>query len=301
MKKQKKLSLTVGITTCYGDESILDTVKSILESEGIGKFRFIIIADRVPISEKIKKVLQKNDVELIENKNESSQIVKQKQILAMTTSDIIILTQDDVLYDKGDLAKIVKAFEKDDNLTMVSVRNQPVKPTNFFEAILNTGTNINNRIAKIWRKGDNYLTVIGRCMAFKTSFIKQKFRMPDNVATTDAYYYFENKKNKGKYKFLPDVPVYFKNPQNLTEHMRKSSRFQYSQLEMSHYFPHLEKEYIKPTNIVMYAMIQEFLSNPIFFVLYLGVYIYTRMKKLTPSYVLNAVWEVDSSTKKVLK
>jgi cellulose synthase/poly-beta-1,6-N-acetylglucosamine synthase-like glycosyltransferase len=301
MKTAKRLSVTVGITTCYGDESILDTVKSIRASKGIGNFRFIIVADRVPISQRIKKVLHKYNVELIENKTEASQIVKQKQILKMTKSDVIIMTQDDVLYDQYGLARIVEAFEKNPKITMVSVRNQPVQATNFFESILNVGTNINNRIARMWKRGDNYLSVIGRCMGFRTAFMKKNFRLPESIATTDAYYYFENKRNKGKYQFLPDVPVYFKNPQNLTEHMRKSSRFQYSQFEMSKYFSDIEKEYIKPKSIIFLAMFLEFFPHPVLFILYLGVFIFTRFKKLTPSYVLNAVWEVDTSTKKVFR
>src|SRR5689334_1406912 len=87
----KKLSLTVGITTCYGDVSILETVKSVRESKGVEKFEFIIIADRVPLSEEIKKGLKKYEVKFIENKKEAGQVEKHKQILAMTKTDILVL------------------------------------------------------------------------------------------------------------------------------------------------------------------------------------------------------------------
>ena len=117
----KKLTLTVGITTCYGGESILETVKSIRASKGVGKFRFILIADRIPIKDAIKKELKKHDVKLIENKIESGQVTKQQQILKMTKSDIIVFTNDDVIFEPYTLATIVKLFKNDPELSLIHI------------------------------------------------------------------------------------------------------------------------------------------------------------------------------------
>jgi cellulose synthase/poly-beta-1,6-N-acetylglucosamine synthase-like glycosyltransferase len=299
--KNKKLSLTVGITTCYGDNSILDTVKSIRASKGVQKFEFIIVADRVAINPWLKSELKKNKVKLIENKVEGSQITKQKQILKLTKNDLIIFTQDDVLFDPLTLKTVIAKFRDHSETTMVSILNKPVKPTNFFESILNTGTNIANNMAKKWNGGDNYLSVIGRFMAFKTEFMKNKITLKGEVATSDTYYYLENKRNLGVYKYLPNTSVYFKNPQNMKEHLRKSSRFQYSKLEMSQYFPDidLEREYKIPIFIIAKSIAEEFIKSPVATIFYFLVYFYSRLLKLKPSYVLNAIWEVDLSTKKI--
>lgn len=300
MKKNKQLTLTVGITTCYGDESIIDTVKSVRDSKGVGKFKFIIVADRVPIKLEIKKQLKKYNVDLIENKIEGSQNKKQKQILKLTKTDLIILTQDDVLLDKDAIAKTVKEFQKQPKLTMVSIRNQPVKAATLFEDVLNVGTNMANRMAKKWNNGDNYLSVIGRYMAFRTDMIKKSFRFYENVATTDSYYYFENKRLAGVFKYLSEVAVYFRNPQNMTEHLRKSSRFQYSLEEMSKYFNDIESEYRIPSWVTIFSAIEEFLLKPLGFIGYMGVYFYTRLLRMKPKMVMDPVWEVDVSTKKVM-
>lgn len=295
---KNNLSVTVGITTCYGDDSILDTVKSIRNSKGLEKFRFIIVADRVPIKPQLKKSLKKFGVELFENKVEGSQPKKQKQILKLCQTDLLILTQDDVLFESKTLIQVVKEFQKNPKVTMVSILNQPIKATNYFESLLNIGTNIANGFAKNWNNGNNYLSSIGRFMAFKTEAIK-KFNIPSTVATTDAYYFFENNRKKGIFKYLPNVGVIFKNPQNMTEHLRKSSRFQYSRFEMEHYFGNLKKEYQIPKLAIVKTLIQEFFKNPIKFLLYIGVNLYTKIYKLDSKKVLNAVWEVDLSTKKV--
>lgn len=297
---KKKLSLTVGITTCFGDNSMLDTVKSIRKSVGIDQFHFIIIADRTPINPWLKKELKRQKVELIENKNEASQVTKQRQMLKMVESDLILFTQDDVLLEKNTLNTVVKRFEEHPETSFISILNKPVKATNFFESCLNIGTNIANRIARYWNKGDNYLSVIGRFMIFRTEFLKKKIKMYDSIATSDAYYYFSTKKAKGKYEYIPEVGVLFKNPQNMKEHLRKSSRFQFSKLEMNKYFKNLENDYKTPKIIALRAMVEEFILHPIRFIGYMGIFAYTRILKMKPSYVLNAVWEVDLSTKKVI-
>lgn len=296
--RTKKLSLTVGITTCYGDISIIDTVKSIRNSKGVGKFTFVIIADRVPISDEIKKHLKKYNVRLIENKKEAGQVEKHRQIRDIAKSDVIVFTQDDILLDPNTLAAVLKRFVNNPRTTMISIPYTPLRASNLFESIINVGTHIANNIVKHWNNGDNYLSCIGRFMAFRTKTLK-KFRMP-NIAASDNYYYFENKNFGGKFEYVDTAAVYFKNPQNMREHMRKSSRFQHSQKEMSRYFGDLSKEYKTPKTALLKAIILEFLKNPILTTLYLFIFAYTRLLKLQPKKVLNPIWEVDVSTKKVV-
>ena len=295
----KKLSLTVGITTCYGQQSIIETVKSLRSSKGITNFKFIIVADRIPLNSITKKGLKKYGVRLIENKEESSQMKKQKQFLKFVNSDLILLTQDDVLVDANTLNSAVEKFMANPNLDMVSVLNKPVRETTFFESVLSVGTNIASRVAKYWNDGDNYLSVIGRFMMFRTKFIKEQIRLREDVATSDAYYYFSTVTAGGVYKYIPSVAVYFKNPQNITEHLRKSSRFQFSKNEMGKYFGDLTSYYKVPKKAVIRAMSEEFLKNPIRFICYMGVFLYTRILRIEQKSVLNPIWEVDLSTKKI--
>jgi hypothetical protein len=295
-----KLSVTVGITTCYGDESILDTVRSVRSSKGVKDFDFIIIADRVPISQEIKKELNKYKVRLFENKIESSQVKKQKQILKLCKTDLIIFTQDDVLFERRTLSNVINAFVRNPETTFVSVKNEPVNTTNFVESVINSGTNINNRIAQNWNEGDNYLSVIGRLLAFRSAWIKKSLFIPDDLVSSDAYFYFENKRKGGIYDFLSDTKIIFKNPQNIKEHLRKSSRFQHSKLEMSKFFTDISNEYAVPKIVALKSLTLELMSNPISTSFYLLMYIYTRFAKLKPSVILKSIWDVELSTKKVI-
>lgn len=295
----KKLSLTVGITTCYGGESILETVKSIRESKGIDKFHFIIVADRKPIDPKIKKEFKKYGVELIENKVEGSQFKKKKQILKLCNTDLIVFTNDDVLFGQNTLMSVVKEFQKNKKVTLISVKNQPLQSNSRVENAINVGTNIVNKVANAWNNGDNYLSVIGRFEATRTNWIKRYFELKDDVVSSDQYMYFENKKYGGIYKYLPTVSVYFRNPQSLKEHLRKSSRYQHSKTEMSKYFGYALLDYKIPRLIILKAAVTEFLTNPILFIFYILISIYTRFFKISFKESLNPNWQVDTSTKKL--
>lgn len=299
IKNNKKLSLTVGITTCYGGESILETVTSIRESTGIDTFRFIIVADREPINPKIKKEFKKYGVELIENKAEGSQFKKKKQILKLCNTDLIVFTNDDVLFGQNTLMSVINEFQKNKKITLVSVHNQPMESNSMVERTINVGTNIVNRVVSSWNNGDNYLSVIGRFEATRTNWIKRYFELKDDVVSSDQYMYFENKKHGGMYKYLPTVSVYFRNPGSLNEHLRKSSRFQHSKIEMSKYFGYALLDYKIPRLIILNAAAREFLTNPIFFIFYIFISIYTRFFKISSKESLNPNWQVDTSTKKL--
>ncbi|MDP3941216.1 MAG: glycosyltransferase [bacterium] len=295
-KKRKNLSLTVGLTTCYGDPSILETIRSIRASKNVGEFPIILIADRVPLTSYIKKELRKYRVTFIENKSKGSQIKKQKQIIPLVKTDLFILTQDDVLLDKDSLGKVVDTFQKNEKTTMVSILNAPLPPQTHFEAVIGIGTDIANLQAKYWNSGDNFLSVIGRFMAFRTDTYK-KFRLIESVATSDTYYYLENKRVGGMYKYVPEVAVNYVNPRNMKEHMRKSSRFQFSSDEMSKYFTGVASIYDVPRLVILRSLLENFVSKPLLTLEYLGVFAYTRLHKMKKSAVLNPIWEVDASTK----
>src|SRR3989344_6746717 len=147
-------SVTVGITTCYGKSQLLEAVKSVRGSTGIENFRLIIVADRTPLNSALKKALKTYDVELIENDYPSSAFSKQKQILDMTTDDIIIITQDDVLIDKDAFTKIVSTFKQHREITFIGLKNEPLQPKTLIEASINIGTRLMNEIAGNWNSGD---------------------------------------------------------------------------------------------------------------------------------------------------
>lgn len=294
----KSLSLTVGITTCYGSESLLETVKSINRSRNVPPFRFIIVADTVRFKKSFLEELKKSGVEVIENRERSSQLTKQKQIAALSRSDITILTQDDVLFEENALADILQLFSKNPAVTFTSLRNMPLPAETWFESAINIGSEIVHRAAQAWNNGDNYLAVDGRCIAFRTPFLKS-LKLADQVVASDTYLYLANKYAGGKYQYLADTAVVFRNPQSLSEHLRKSSRFQYVEAEMKHYFEHSESEFMIPRSALVKSMLSELARKPIASILYMLITLYTRLFTIPRRKALTTMWEADLSTKNI--
>lgn len=298
---KKKLTLTVGIPTCYGGQSLVETVKSLRASKFKDNFEILIEADRTPWTDDVKKALKEMGVKSHWNKVEGSQCKKLNQIIKKTNSDIFIFTQDDIVFAPETLNEIYKAFSEDSGLTMLGIRVFPLKPLTFFEGVMGVMLRIVDRIVTSWNGGDNYLMANGRCLAFKTSFLK-KFRISDKLINTDAFMYFENKFLRGKFKALKKAKVFIRTPQTIKDQIGPSSRFQYSKEEMEHYFTHdLSTEYKIPLNVLFAAALRELISNPVNFLLYVLVYIYTRIKKQPKQKALRTLWKIDESTKRSLK
>jgi len=295
----KNPTLTVGITTCYGGESLVKAVESIRNSEGVDPFELTIVADRTPITPEIKTRLSDLRVKLIENSFESSAQTKALQILKGCNADLFLLTQDDVIFEPTTLGKIVFYFRNNPDTTFMCIHNKNFRPETVFEMGTNVGTRLNNRIAQYWNNGDNYLAALGRVMVFPTKWLK-KMKHSDKAVSLDAYYYLENKKIGGKYICLWDAVMYFRNPQNMKEQLRKSGRFQYSKDEMRQFdFKNLDKEYDIPAGVMLRAGLEELVSHPFAFMVYLGIFANTRLKRIPAKDCLYAVWEVDPSTKKI--
>lgn len=295
-----KDKFVVGITTCYGHPQLVESVKSLRLSQNVDKdFRVIVVADSVKLSDEIKGDLLKLGAELIENAYESSAFAKQMQILDLVTEKYIILTQDDVLFHPLTLFKVLEQLESG-NATFVGVKNEPIKPRSLLEGGISVATTLCNSIAMYFNNGDNYLACLGRLMAFETDYLKKMYVERDSVSL-DAYLYFENKKMGGKYVCLWDYPLYFRAPQNILEHLRKSSRFQYSNAELVSYkrFGDLSKEYKLPLPAIIRGALLEFIRTPIYFTIYCFIFLYTRIFRESLNKSLNANWEVDTSTKDI--
>lgn len=189
---KKGQMVTVGIPTCYGGDSLVETVRTLSQSEKVDKFRLIIVADRNPISKSNLKKLTDFGAEIYWNKKEGSQFKKLRQIVEMVESELFVFTNDDIVFETNTIAEIVKVFQQNPRATMVNAKILPLKPENLFEGIIGTSIRIVNNIGLHWHKSNNYLLANGRCSAFKTSFLKTA-RFPE-VVNGDMFLYLENKR-----------------------------------------------------------------------------------------------------------
>lgn len=298
--KKRKLSITVGIPTCYGGESLVETVKGIRKSAMGKSVKILIIADRTPVKPAIARILTRMNVRLVWNKTAGSQFKKIKQLIGIINTDIFILTQDDITFDGQTILEILKSFELNPKLTMIGARVLPLKPATFFESIMASMVRLVDRMGKYWSDGDNFLRASGRCMAFRVKHVK-KFRFPEAIINGDMFAYLENIRLHGVFTSLKNAKVYIRCPQKMKDQLGPSSRYQFSRDEMKGFFSFdVTNQYKIPLTVLARAFTEELFAHPVQILLYILVFIYTRLNRQSTVAVTNSIWNVEMSTKKVV-
>ena len=297
---KSKITFTVGLPTYNSTKSIIHTVKSIRNSQGTEEnFPILISVDGYTMSQEIENELKKYNVNLIKNPKREGQTVRNSQLMQETKTDILILTQDDVLFEKDTIKKIIERFTTEENLTMLAPKLVPLSAKSHIEHVLHSGVSIAHDVATRWANGDNYLTSVGRCLVFKTE-IAQRFEVPENLINSDAYYYFENKRLGGIYRNANDIIVRYRTPQTLQDHLKQVRKFVVSEKELSSILKKdLNEEYKLPTKILISALFKQFVKSPLSTLEYLFISWYARNQSKAFYEEVTHLWETDPSTKKL--
>lgn len=295
--KADDFSITVGIPSYNSGESIINTVKSIQQSRTNHKINVIVSVDGPTMSKDIEAQLKKLAVKIIHNQERQGQTARNAQIANVTKTDLLIMTQDDVVFSPTAIEEITDAFSQDKQLTMVAPSIEPLPSKVVFEEILKSGVSITRSISKGWNNGDNYLSSIGRCLAYRTEMVQQ-FNIDEKIINCDAFYYFENKRLGGKFAYIDKAKIYYRLPQNMDDHLKQVRKFVVSQSEMNNYLKtDLHTEYTLPRNLFIKAVLSQLVKNPLNTFLYLATSIYARTRPKSFYNEVTRFWEVDKSTK----
>lgn len=293
------LSVTIGIASSFAGENLLHTAKTIVRSVGKKTYKLAIYADNIKIDRRLAAQLKRLNFSVHWTPGQGSYFKKAGKLINATTSDVIILTQDDITFQNDTIKEIVSEFETNPRATMVGIRVLPLPPQTLFERAMASMIYLVDTIARLWNDGDNYLSSSGRCLAFRTSFLKKIF-IPE-VCNSDMFLYLANERAGGTFIRSKNAKVYIRAPQNLSDQTGPSSRFQHSRFEMEKYFKtNLSEKYKIPPDIAIKALIDELSKRPIQLIGYLIIFLATRLFRKPADRVLKAVWIQDASTKNVL-
>lgn len=299
MKNTTSLTVTVGIPTYYGGQGLVKTVKSVLASAGVEPFRLIVCVDGNPLNKEIAEQLGELGAEIITSETRGGQRARIKQMVALCDTDILILTQDDVLFSENTVLEIKKAFAKDTATMMISGHGDYFPAKSFFEKVMRIGKLVSGVIGEKWNKGDSYMQVGGRCLAFRSFWIKG---MPirEEVLNSDVNFYFLNKKLGGRFQRVHSARYFVRCPQTLSEHLKQSRKFQLVAHEVKDHFDmDIGSGYTLPPGWIAYAVGKVFISHPIQTVCYAGIWIYTRIAGDRIYTGVKRFWETDISTKEI--
>ncbi len=236
---------------------------------------------------KDKRIIFKDD------KKRLGKTVRLNQIFQLNTSDVLVLLDADVIFKDALLfSKLLKKvdFQKI-GIAAINARSLPAHT--FFEHSLETSVDLSRKIAQSWNNGDNYLSFKGCFLALSKAYAKT-IQMPKKLTNNDAYLYFDAKQKGFGAAYVKDCAVYYKSPFTLSDHIKQSSRFQASKQELGKYFSKDVLSYSPPRKIVVKCVSESFVTNPLYFISYLGIHALSKLRK---EQVTDPTWNIAGSTK----
>ena len=120
-----KTTVTIGIPSSFAGESLFETARTIKIAQKKENYSLKIYADRTPISPKLRQELEKLKFEINWTPGPGSFLKKAHKLIAATNTDILIITQDDIIFDRDTISATVETFQSDSSITMIGVRILP--------------------------------------------------------------------------------------------------------------------------------------------------------------------------------
>lgn len=295
----KNLTVSIGIPTYEAGLSLVSTLNSIYAQAGFKNVqRIILIVDGNKIYTEIMKQINNSKLKVISGKQRKGQSQRINDIFESADSDFLILTNDDVVWEKNTLKEMTEKYTST-NADLISGNVFPLKAKSLMETVLKIGIDINREIYETWNKSDNYLSCNGRIVGLSKKLYK-KIQIPASLWNNDAYMYLFAKVNNFKFGFAKKAIIFFRSPSTLNEHIKQSSKFRFSMQENSKFFKQDLNEFYKvPKSLLIKSLIESAFRSPMMTFFYLVITLKTSLHKTDFSKNKNGFWNTDKSTKKL--
>ena len=273
--------VSVGIPAYNEELNIKKLLTSLLKQKGenFELFEIIVVSDG-STDNTVKEVESLNNslVKVIGDAGRKGVAARQNELLKFFKGDILVILNADVLPETDSvISSLIKPIVSDpEKVGLVSGKIMPVKPVTLFESIIAYSVIFKHELVSSINGGDTVYTCFGPIRAFSKKFA-EKFEWPV-VVSEDAYSYFACISKGFIFKSVPEAVVKYRVPQNLTDHVKQSSRFTGGQDDLAKHIDKdlVEAEHAIPLKSMLKYSIKYFFKNPILFSGYIFVMILTK-------------------------
>lgn len=290
-------TVSIGIPAFNEERNIKTIISSLLAQQENGfVLKEIVIASDGSSDETVTRARSISDqrIRIVEDAQRLGKSARINQLLSEMKSDIVFLVDADIKVDDNQLlAKVIN--DSDLSRTgLVAVRAEPMPGRTFFEKCINHSVALQNDVRKKWNHGDNYLSFRG-CFLAMTQSLAKELRLDETVVNNDAYMYYYAKEKGYLPRYIDSLFVYYRSPATFSDHIKQSSRFQYSASELENRFSGaIRAQYRMPRRIILSTSAKHFAKNPALFTGYMGIYLRAKMAKTQN---LKSTWSIAVSTK----
>lgn len=219
-------TVTIGIPAYNEEANIAYLLEDILrqKEEGFVIEKILIISDgSSDRTVELARAISDPRIEVIDYPDRQGKMIRQNEMLAMTSSDVVVLFDADVAL-AGDyfLTAIIRPIIED-GADLVGTKINTVPAQTLIEKILDAGMQLKTRLFEAYRAGRNVYTCTGRARALSRRFYSQ-LRFPHKIGE-DAYSYFACIASGFTYAYAKNAVVMIKLPENLADNVLQSERF----------------------------------------------------------------------------
>lgn len=300
MKSKPKKSVSICMPA-YNEQHNID---HILKQIFLQKQEEFVIENIIVVSDgstdntvKIAQKYRNRGVKIIEGKVNRGVSHRQNEILSLTSSDILVLLNADLLLgDNEVIARLVTPILKGADLSAQWAK--PLPPRTFIERILYAGFELKYFVYKHHKKGNNIYTCVGHMRALSKKFYSH-VSFPNVSDGEDQYLYLACIKGGYRYAYTPAHNVYFKLPDNFGDYKKYAIRIFQTQKKFGDIFSEqlVRSERALPTGLKIRGCIYALLKYPFYTFPYIVMHIIMQQWALRKQLNSSHKFEISTSTK----
>jgi len=300
----KKPTVTVALSALNEERNIkafLNSILSQIDKKFILRNIWVYSDGSTDKTVEIVRSIKSKKIEVKVFKNRMGKTYRLNQIYSSLKTDILVQSDADVVFANPlVIENIIQPFINDKEVGMVCGHSQPLPGITFTEKAVNCSWEVNSKLRKFVRKGNNMFSVDGRILGYRKKFIKTVKIPPETIGNDRYSYYFCI--NKGyKIIYVPSAIALYRSPKNLKDQIKQNTRFFAIPIAMKRYFPPelINKEERIPSFFKRKLMIMQFLKHPIMCAYIFIINKYCYLKANSAVNYLTAKWPVANSTKQL--
>ena len=294
-------TLTVGIPAYNEEANIAYLLEDLLQQKKDGFIleRIIVSSDAsTDNTDPIVRTFSDRGIDLISSKKREGNAQRQNQIFEVSTSDIVVILNADVLLaDENFLKKLITPL-LNDAADLTSSSYKTIGNKNFFSTLLETSVQIKHFIYSALKNGNN----IYNCYGVSRAFSKRMYSMLRFTSSIgeDAFSYLFCIQHKMKFIYVPETFVFIKVPDNLSDHQKQSLRFIQSKklLEKEFGTKETQREYMLPIGLLLRSVSIYFIRQPLHVLLYVCIFLSMLVKSFFTKNMKNT-WDIAKSSKQL--
>ncbi|HVZ12495.1 MAG TPA: aminotransferase class I/II-fold pyridoxal phosphate-dependent enzyme [Patescibacteria group bacterium] len=304
--KSNTVSVSVGIPA-YNEEGNLSKLIASIKKQKNSNFRleriYINIDGSSDKTLSVAKKLAKSDkrIKVMGGIVRRGKPHRLNEIYKINKSDLLATFDADVyLRDEETLGKMVEVFLKDKKAQVAAGNFIPAKAKSVMGRIIYANNLLWNNTREDINGGDHIANLYGGASMLRKKFSKS-FIYPSDITCDEEYLYVKAKEKNG-FRFLKNVSILFKTPENVREVVLQGKRFLNERDVLVEYFGEdVEKLHDISMVYKLRGLFKTLFKNPVYVPLAVALNLILKITPYTDSLNSYGMWEIATSTKVIVE